>query len=199
MELLRWNAITWGIRAYTWCNSAYSREKFRVAIQQFLRALAHWVSQHTGPVVVSQPATQCLRPRRWEWPQLLFSASLADKQPYQTTADCFTAKVVRQVWQGLLAEKLEQKRIEVDIKSMLEGTPPGCVCFMAMKSTRGKLSYWIIWIHLWIRFRALQDQSLLANTPTRQGGKRAYHCMSDNEEAVKRQRLRRWCRTFLCK
>ena len=32
-----------------------------------------------------------------------------------------TAMVVRQVWQRLLAEKLEQKRIEVDIKSVLGG------------------------------------------------------------------------------
>ena len=33
------------------------------------------------------------------------------------------------------------------------------------------------------------SMSELANTPTRQGGKKSRHCMSDHEEAVKRQRL----------
>ena len=104
------------------------------------------------------------------------------------------SSVVRQVWHELLAEKLEQVRLEVDVESVLRGKTPGCVCkkcFMAVKAFHEKKTHLLNNMDAAIDKMPTSARSSImpevGDTPTRQRRKRACHFMS--EEAAKRRRV----------
>ena len=107
-------------------NSTHSHEKFHVTIinttvssrSRSLGFAPHWTNGHlatcnsvlsTKVLAMATASPFCL------------ACGQATLPNNRRLLNGDTAIVVRQVWQGLLAEKLEQKRIEVDIKSVLGG------------------------------------------------------------------------------
>ena len=101
-----------------------------------------------------------------------------------------TSSTVRQAWQDLLTEKLEQMLLEVNFEPMIRGNPPGCVCkkcFMAVKSFYDRKTQLLKNLDAAINkmpcnARPIPSSAELEGTPTTRGRKRACHCLSDHEE-----------------